>query len=188
MSDSLRFRIIGLCILAAFPLFGIGQALLDGELHRLGLLMCFSNSAAVILIGFLMRPMIATTAPRSGDIYFISRLAEGTLLGASVTAVQSGFMGLTISGDTFYQLGMIALGLGSLPMCLWLIGSKTVPTMLATLGFVGYLSLIIAMIASAYGFEATSMTLLVPGATFEVIFGVMLIARVRSKQVQGFSH
>jgi hypothetical protein len=118
MSDSLRFRIIGLCILAAFPLFGIGQALLDGELHRLGLLMCFSNSAAVILIGFLMRPMIATTAPRSGDIYFISRLAEGTLLGASVTAVQSGFMGLTISGDTFYQLGMIALGLGSLPMCL----------------------------------------------------------------------
>jgi hypothetical protein len=121
MSDSLRFRIIGLCILAAFPLFGIGQALLDGELHRLGLLMCFSNSAAVILIGFLMRPMIATTAPRSGDIYFISRLAEGTLLGASVTAVQSGFMGLTISGDTFYQLGMIALGLGSLPMCLWLI-------------------------------------------------------------------
>jgi hypothetical protein len=188
MSDSLRFRIIGLCILAAFPLFGIGQALLDGELHRLGLLMCFSNSAAVILIGFLMRPMIATTAPRSGDIYFISRLAEGTLLGASVTAVQSGFMGLTISGDTFYQLGMIALGLGSLPMCLWLIRSKTVPTMLATLGFVGYLSLIIAMIASAYGFEATSMTLLLPGATFEVIFGVMLIARVRSKQVQGFSH
>jgi hypothetical protein len=188
MSDSLRFRIIGLCILAAFPLFGIGQALLDGELHRLGLLMCFSNSAAVTLIGFLMRPMIATTAPRSGDIYFISRLAEGTLLGASVTAVQSGFMGLTISGDTFYQLGMIALGLGSLPMCLWLIRSKTVPTMLATLGLVGYLSLIIAMIASAYGFEATSMTLLLPGATFEVIFGVMLIARVRSKQVQGFSH
>jgi hypothetical protein len=188
MSDSLRFRIIGLCILAAFPLFGIGQALLDGELHRLGLLMCFSNSAAVILIGFLMRPMIATTAPRSGDIYFISRLAEGTLLGASVTAVQKGFMGLTISGDTFYQLGMIALGLGSLPMCLWLIRSKTVPTMLARLGFVGYLSLIIAMIASAYGFEATSTTLLLSGATFEVIFGVMLIARVRSKQVQGFSH
>jgi hypothetical protein len=183
MSDSLRFRIIGLCILAAFPLFGIGQALLDGELHRLGLLMCFSNSAAVILIGFLMRPMIATTAPRSGDIYFISRLAEGTLLGASVTAVQSGFMGLTISGDTFYQLGMIALGLGSLPMCLWLIRSKFVPTWLGALGFVGYLFLIAAMISSAYGFETTSMTLLLPGAVFEVIFGVLLITRVRSKQV-----
>lgn len=85
MLNSLRFRIIGLCILAAFPLFGIGQALLDGELHQLGLLMCFSNSAAVI--------------------------------------------------------------------------------------------------SSANGFETTSMTLLLPGAVFEVIFGVLLIAQVRSKQV-----
>jgi hypothetical protein len=31
MSDVLRFRIIGLCILAAFPLFGVGQALLGSE-------------------------------------------------------------------------------------------------------------------------------------------------------------
>ena len=29
MSDILRLRIIGLCILAAFPLFGIGQTLLN---------------------------------------------------------------------------------------------------------------------------------------------------------------
>jgi hypothetical protein len=39
------------------------------------------------------------------------------------------------------------------------------------------------MISSAYGFETTSMTLLLPGAVFEVIFGVLLITRVRSKQV-----
>jgi hypothetical protein len=183
MSDIFKFRIIGLCILAAFPLFGVGQALLGSEWRWLGLLMCLSNSAAVIIIGLLMRPMIATTAPCSGDIYLSARIAEGLLLGISVIALQRSFIGLTISGDTFYQLGMIALGLGSLPMCLWLIRSKLVPTWLGALGFVGYLFLIAAMISSAYGFETTSMTLLLPGAVFEVIFGVLLITRVRSKQV-----
>lgn len=183
MSDILRFRIIGLCILAAFPLFGVGQALLGSEWHGLGLLMCLSNSAAVIVIGFLMHRMIATTAPRSGDIYLSARIAESLLLGISVMALQGSFIGLTISGDTFYQLGMIALGLGSLPMCLWLIRSKLVPTWVGALGFAGYVLLIAAMISSAYGFETSSMALLLPGAVFEVIFGVLLITRVRSKHV-----
>jgi hypothetical protein len=48
MSDELKLRIVGLCILAAFPLFGGGQALLESKLHRLGLLMCLSYSVAVI--------------------------------------------------------------------------------------------------------------------------------------------
>ena len=83
MSDALKLRIVGLCILAAFPLFGGGQALLGSDLHRLGLLMCLSNSVAVISIGFLMRPVIATTAPRSGHIYLVTRITEGVFLGMS---------------------------------------------------------------------------------------------------------
>jgi hypothetical protein len=177
MSDILRFRIIGLCILAAFPLFGVGQALLGGEWHWLGLLMCLSNSVAVIIIGLLMRPIIATTAPRSGDIYLMARIAEGMLLGISVTALQGMFLGLTLTGDAFYQFGMIALGLGSLPMCLWLIRSKFIPTVLGALGFAGYICLIAAMIASTSGFETASMALLLPGAAFEVMFGLILVLR-----------
>lgn len=177
MSDKLRFRIIGLCILAAFPLFGVGQALLESELHWLGMFMCLSNSVAVVLIGFLMRSMIATTAPRSGQTYLFARVAEGLLLGISAMVVQGRFMGLTVSSDVFYQLGMIALGLGSLPMCGWLIRSKFVPTMLGVLGFAGYLCLVAAMIASAYEIEAASMALLLPGAAFEVMFGVILVLR-----------
>ena len=177
MSDILRFRIIGLCILAAFPLFGVGQTLLNSEWHWLGVFMCLSNSAAVIVIGFLMRPIIATTAPRSGDIYLSARIAEGLLLGISVVALQGRFFGLTISGDAFYQLGMIALGLGSLPMCLWLNRSKFIPTMLGALGFAGYICLIAAMIASTSGFEIASMALLLPGAAFEVMFGLILVLR-----------
>lgn len=184
MSDILRFRIIGLCILAAFPLFGVGQTLLGSEWHWLGLLMCLSNSVAVIIIGFLMRPIIATTAPRSGDIYFSARIAEGLLLGISAMAVQGRFLGLTVSGDVFYQFGMIALGLGSLPMCLWLVRSKFTPTMLGALGFAGYICLIAAMIASTSGFETVSMALLLPGAAFEVMFGLILVLRGQGMWLQ----
>jgi hypothetical protein len=185
MSDIIKFRIIGLCILAAFPLFGVGQTLLGSELHWLGLLMCLSNSLAVIIIGFLMRPTIATTAPRSGDIYFLARIVEGSLLALSVMALQSRFFDLAISSAVFYQLGMIALGLGSLPMCIWLIRSKFIPRMLGTLGFAGYLGLIVAMIATAFGFETVSMVLLLPGAAFEVMFGIILVLRGRGIWVTG---
>lgn len=179
MSDVYRFRVIGLCILAAFPLFSVGQALLYSEWHWLGLLLCLSNSVVVIAIGLLMRPIIATTAPRSGGIYLSARIAEGLLLGILVMAQQGSFIGLTTSADTFYQLGMIALGLCSLPMCLWLIRSKFVHTTLGLLGFIGYLCLVVAMIASAYGFETMSMPLLLPGAAFEVMFGLILVLRGR---------
>jgi hypothetical protein len=177
MSDELKLRIVGLCILAAFLLFGGGQALLGSNLHILGLLMCLSNSVAVITIGFLMRPVIATTAPGSGHIYFVTRMTEGVLLGISAIGVQGSVLGWQLTSDAFYQIGMIALGLGSLPMCHWLIRSKFVPAMLGALGFAGYLCLVAAIIVSAFGSETVSMALLFPGAVFEVIFGLILVLR-----------
>lgn len=179
MSDTLKLRIVGLCILAAFPLFGGGQALLGGELHWLGVFMCLGNSVAVITAGFLMRPLIARTAPRSGGIYLVARITEGVLLGLSTLAIQGTVWGITFTSDVFYQLAMIGLGLGSLPMCLWLIRSTLVPTMLGLVGFAGYLCLVAAMVAQAYGLATASMALLLPGAVFEVIFGFMLVLRRR---------
>lgn len=187
MSSELKLQIVGLCILTAFPLFGGGQALLENELHWLGLFMCLSNSVAVITIGFLMRPVIATTTPRTGNIYLVARITEGVLLGISAIAFQSRFLGFTITSDVFYQLGMIALGLGSLPMCRWLIGSKLVPPMLGRLGVVGYLCLVAAMIASANGLETASMALLLPGAVFEVMFGLILVLRGRKAWIAHLS-
>ena len=124
-----------------------------------------------------MRQIIAPTAPRSGDIYLIARIAEGFLLGISVMAFPGKFVGLATSNAAFYQLGMIALGLGSLPLCIWLIRSKFVPTMLGALGFTGYICLIIAMIAAASGYGTASTPLLLPGAAFEVMFGLGLVLR-----------
>ena len=47
--------------------------------------------------------------------------------------------------------------------------------MLGALGFAGYICLIAAMIAAASGAETASMTLLLPGAAFEVMFGLILV-------------
>ena len=131
-----------------------------------------------------MRPIIARTAPRSGDIYFTARIAEGLLLGISAIALHSSFFGLPISSDAFYRLGMIALGLGSLPMCIWLIRSKFIPTVLGALGFTGYVCLIAVMVTAASGFETASMALLLPSAAFEVMFGLILVLRGRGMWLQ----
>lgn len=181
MPDALKLRIVGLCILAAFPLFGGGQALLGGNLHWVGLFMCLGNSVAVITVGFLMRSLIARTAPRIGSIYFVARIAEGVLLGVSTLAIEGTIWGLTFTSEVFYLLAMIGLGLGSLPMCLWLIRSTLVPAMLGAAGFAGYLCLVAAMIAQAYGLATASMLLLLPGAVFEVIFGLILVLHRRKR-------
>ena len=60
-------------------------------------------------------------------------------------------------------------------VCRWLIRSAFVPKMLGVLGFVGYIGLVAAMTASAFGSETASMALLLPGAAFEVIFGLILV-------------
>lgn len=179
MTNALKQRIIGLCILVAFPLFGGGQAMLGTELHGLGLFLCLINSLVVILAGFMMRSVMATSAPRSGDIYFGTRIVEGLFLGLSVLGVHGSFLGLTMTSNTLYQIAMTVLGLGSLPMCRWLIGSNFVPKWLGTSGFVGYLCLVAAMGAAAYGAETASVALLLPGAVFEVSFGLFLALRGR---------
>lgn len=99
-----------------------------------------------------MRPVIATTAPRSGHIYLVTRMTEGVLLGVSAIGVQGSVWGWQLTSDVFYEFGMIALGVGSLPMCYWLIRSKFVPAMLGAMGFVGYICLVGAMITSSFDY------------------------------------
>lgn len=184
MSSIAKQRIIGLCIIAAFPLFGGGQAVLGTELNGLGLALCLANSLAVIVAGFLMRSIMVQTTPRTANIYLFARLIEGVLLGLSVLGVHGNLGGLTITEDNLYQLAMVALGLGSLPMCYWLVSSNFVAKWLGALGFVGYLCLAAAMCAAALGFELTSMVLLLPGSVFEVTFGLILILRRATTKAQ----
>lgn len=174
MSERLSLGLVGLLILAAFPLYGGGQFLLAGESWKLGLGLCLANSVAVVTIGLLMRPIIAADTPTIGHIYMWARIGEGLLLGVGALVVV-GMQNTVLSGEDFYRLAMASLGVGSLFMCRWLIASRRVPAAIGWLGFFGYVGLITGMVAAHFGQETLSMALLLPGAVFEIIFGVMLV-------------
>lgn len=175
MSDKMKLRIVGLCILAAFLLFGGGMALLAQGHVSLGVSLALLNSVAVIAIGFLLAPIMTATGFAHGATYRAARVIEGTVLAISIFVTQSGQQLLGMSADNFYQIAMVALGLDSLPMCLWLIRSTRISNWIGILGFVGYSCLILSMILAALGFETASLALLTPGALFEIIFGGLLL-------------
>ena len=185
MSERMAFGIVGILILAAFPLYGGGQSLLAGDSWKIGLALCMANSVAVMMIGVLMRPVIATGAPTTGWIYLAARIGEGLLLAFGVLAL-TGFQFTGLSGDDLYRLGMVSLGVGSLFMCRWLIRSTRVPAAIGWLGIVGYGCLVLSMAAAHLGQENLSMGLLIPGAVFEIIFGVMLVVgKVKTSMFSG---
>lgn len=175
MPDKMKLRIVGLCILAAFLLFGGGMGLIGQGYVNLGLSLALLNSVAVVTIGYLLAPIMTATGSAHGGTYRTTRIIEGTLLAISIFATQSGNKFLGLSSDGFYQVAMIALGLGSLPMCFWLIRLTLVPKSIGILGIVGYLCLVLSMIIGALGFEIASMALLPPGALFEIVFGGLLL-------------
>ena len=175
MTDLTRFRLAGLFILAAFPLYGIGQGLLPDTTWRLGLIMVVLNSIGVLLIGVLLRPIIARHSLATSALYLIARSLEAVLLALGALILVGLAPSWGQSPETLYHAGMIALGIGSLPFCCWLIRTERVPIWLGGLGIVGYLCLIAGMIAAEMGFTEASMTLLAPGAVFEIIFGLMLV-------------
>jgi len=71
---------------------------------------------------------------------------------------------------------MSILALGSIPMCLWLGKAQRIPNWLAQAGIGGYILLIGGMIADQIGQTDLSLYLLIPGALFEAVFGILLIA------------
>ncbi len=58
MHNEPKLRIVGLCILAAFLLFGGGMTLLDQGYINLGLTLALLNSFAVVTVGFILSVVI----------------------------------------------------------------------------------------------------------------------------------
>lgn len=173
MTSTAKLRLIGLCFLAAFPLYGGGQSLIGGANTEIGLLLCLLNSVAVITIGVLLRHFISHAV--TGNIYLTARIAEGVLLAIGLLTIYRDTPILGLSHAHYYQLAMLALGLGSLSMCFWLIRSKFCARWLAALAFVGYVCLTTAMAFEIFAMPDIAMYFLVPGAAFEIIFGGWLL-------------
>jgi hypothetical protein len=172
-----RLRLAGFFILMAFVLYGGGQALISAGYQGFGLTMILVNSVAVIAIGVIFRSVIVGNFPRTANLYIAARITEGVLLGAGGLLLVLAPQISTNWNNVLYQLGMIVLGIGSISFCRWLLITKHIPSLLAWLGIVGYPLLIFGMLTAFAGMESTSMILLIPGAVFELIFGLFLIFR-----------
>jgi hypothetical protein len=172
-----KFRLIGGLFLLVFGFYGGGHAFVSNGQPTIGLVLMLANSAAVIAIGTLLRTIIARDSLFSANVYLVTRLAEGLLLGTGAiiwTFKSQGFNGAELN-TILYRLSMIILGLGSIGFCRWLIVTRCVHVILAWLGLVGYPLLALAMIAEFAGSKIIATIFLVPGAVFELIFGFLLL-------------
>ena len=173
MNSKLRDRLLGLLILAAFPLYGVGSSLLVTESAMLGLVLVLTNSLVVAGIGRILQGIAAPHGRAVGNSYLVARLLEAVLLGVSGYLVYRA--GTADSGALYYRIAMIGLGIGSLPLLAVLIRGKQMPSWLGGSGIAGYLALICGIVADGLGAVDVGLYLMLPGALFEVTFAFWLM-------------
>src|ERR1700730_9092686 len=83
-----------------------------------------------------------------------------------------------------YSIGEATLGVGGLFLCSLLFRTRLIPRFLAVGGLVGYLSLMVGMIAELFGIHI-SLMLSIPGIFFEVGLPVWLFSRGFQPKVCG---
>lgn len=175
MSSRARGRIIGLLILLAFPLYGGGSALVTSEsgLRWWGAALVLLNSAAVVAIGLLARPVVARTHPRSAVIYLLTRIFEGLVLTVGLVLVLGDE---PAAADRAYWVAMVGLGLGSVFVGRALLRAGLVPRLLAAWGVAGYAILAVGGLLELSG-TSVGLLLSAPGGLFEVALGGLLVVR-----------
>ncbi|KAG2430353.1 hypothetical protein HYH02_013716 [Chlamydomonas schloesseri] len=86
---------------------------------------------------------------------------------------------LLVSANFYcFQIAMLALGLGSLPVCLLLLRRRLLPAWMAAWGLLGYSLLATGCVAELHGArEGTGVALAIPGGLWEMALGLWLLAR-----------
>lgn len=171
-------RTVGTLMLAGFLLYGIGSSIArtasPGALLTTGTVMMLLNSAAVISIGALMRPVLRPHAPATAVGYLATRIFEGAFLAVGAIAL---LVGAANTNFLAYNIAMAGLGIGSLFFCVALYRSRLVPRFLAVWGFVGYASFAAGCFLELAGVAGAGLVSTIPGGLFEIFFAIWLIAR-----------
>ncbi len=170
---------------------------LDGTTLRVGVLLEFVNAVAVVGIGVLLFPLLKQHHEGFALGYAGTRVIEAVLLlvsavgplllialsrdyadadAARASSLQALGSVATNLYDLAFQMAMIALGTGSLLLCYILYTARLVPRTLAVLGAVGYAALVASGWLAIFGRESGNV-LFIPGALFELIFPIWLIAK-----------
>jgi hypothetical protein len=178
---------VGVLFFAATASYSVGNALIASALEapddlldpniaqiRVGVLLEFINSAAVVGIGVLLFPILREYSEGIALGYAGSRIIESVLL---LVGALSALLLLTLEWhDLAFQMAMIVLGAASLLLCYILYRFRLVPRAISVLGFVGYIAIF------AYGWleisgQSIGLVLFIPGAVFEIVFPLWLIIK-----------
>jgi hypothetical protein len=111
-------------------------------------------------------------------LLLIVPLGQQTLdAGQASAAWAQGLGSLLIQWNNMaYSIGEATLGVGGLFLCSLLFRTRLIPRFLAVGGFVGYVSLMVGMIAELFGIHI-GLVLSIPGIFFEVGLPVWLFIR-----------
>lgn len=175
---------VGVLFLVAFVAYGVGSALVTSALDatanpmtlRIGATLMLLNSFVVGAIGVLM---LAVVRPHSKSIalgHLGARLVEAVLLAVGVVFLLLQVPLSVEANDTAYQIAMVALGAGSVPLWYLAYRARLVPRPLALWGVVGYAVFLVGAVLEILGLEV-GLILSVPGGLFEVVLAIWLIAR-----------
>lgn len=178
-STRTRARTVGALLLAAFLLYGVGNAIATtadhGEWMRaLGVGMMLANSAAVLTIGVLLVPILRPHAPTVALVYLATRIFEAAFLALGATALLAGSAGINVVA---YNIAMAGLGIGSLFFCVVLYRSRLVPRFLAVWGLVGYAAFGVGSLLELAGVVGAGLVGAAPGGLFEIFFAGWLLIR-----------
>ncbi|MDQ0756640.1 DUF4386 domain-containing protein [Arthrobacter sp. B3I4] len=180
--------IIGTLFLAGFLTYGVGNAIATtsaGSADQssrgflvLGASLMLINSAVVICIGVLMRPILQPHNKAVALGYLATRVFEGLGLatGVGCLLLLNGFAAVT-GNFIAYNIAMAGLGIGSLFFCALLFRSGLTPRFLAVWGFAGYAFFAAGSLLEISGLKGAGLVGAVPGGLFEVTFGIWLIIR-----------
>lgn len=190
--------LIGLLFLMAMGVYMIGSELVVNSMDnqtgmlnslsalRVGIFLECLNTGAVVGLGALFFRRISSVSPWIAVAYSSSRIIEGVLLLLSsisialLTRVENPQAFSTIAfafRDLNFQMAMIALGMGSIPLCYVLFREKLIPRILSLVGIIGYIALAFSGFLGLFGIHSISMALFIPGSIFEIGLPIYLLLK-----------
>ena len=170
--DRREGQIFGGLVLAAFVLYGVGSGLGN---ESIGLALVGANSVAVAVVGAIGFRVLRKQDPTAAVVYLTARVAEAVLLAG-------GFALHTIAevsdaDNTGYLLGMIALGVGSLPFWRAVGRGARLSNSFALWGVAGYAALAAGAALELATGRGLAVVFAIPGGLFEITVGIYLLRR-----------
>lgn len=182
----------GVCIIGAILAYGFGNGLVESALNAPlpassalygGAALMWLNSVFVLIIGTTVFRLTRAGYPAAARIYLVARILEALLLAIGVYCLTATAQGHTPAlwqqrNFVLYNLGMAALGIGSVLLFYSLRSSDFLPRWLLLWGMTGYTGLLLGAVTDLFGHKL-GIWFAIPGGLFELIWGGLWVALIR---------